>query len=100
MNSLFSLKQALLLSSQNKASLSILVAGCKIDYRLAVSCVSDTAEESTSVYELNVYMMEEGKVAPTPHKSIHITGLDKLVQFVSEYGFVVDSGWMTVEVAQ
>jgi hypothetical protein len=94
----FSLKQALLLSSQSKASLTIELPWDAPDYKLVASCVSDMHDESANVYELNIHTMQERRITPVPHKSLHFTGRDTLIAFIADHGFVVEDGWTAEEV--
>ncbi len=92
----FSLKQALLLSSQSRASLLIEIPGNAVDYKLVAFCPDTEGKENI----LKIYAIEGGKVAPEPHRGMAFSSLDNLVEFVSDYGFKVDDRWTASEVEE
>jgi hypothetical protein len=89
----YSLKQALLLSTQSKASLLIEVHGNRVDYKLVA--FSPDIEGVLNILE--IYTVKEGKVATESHRGMAFPEIDKLIAFVSECGFVVDCAWTAEE---
>lgn len=92
-NSPYPLKMALLLSSQSKASRLIEVPGNAIDYKLVVFC----PDMEGAQHELEIYTVQDGKVADKEHRGMLFSKLDQLIDFISECGFVVNSGWTAEE---
>jgi hypothetical protein len=96
---MYSLKQAILLSSQSQAYLDITADDYTTHYRL-IAAHYNTAEQE--VFTLRIYRVSYGDhgriiLATKPHKTIQKDHLSEIIDYLRDFEFNIDSSWFPVE---